>query len=864
MQRSRTAVRGSLSLFLAGVVLGSAPAAAPLQPFREEPLPVGARARLGTARFRVTGDIRAVALSPDGKRLAVVRGARLSLLDSMSGRMLRTLATVNEDLGDELVFVDHGQLLALADHRGILVWDVVTGKRAANKLENKPMDSRLAFSAGGRAFAVTERTERDGTYSVLVRDLLTGKRLTCIRSSLVRMFWIALSPDGKLLATSGEEEEGAKKGENTSLRQVVRLWDVTTGKAKQDLPTGVWTVRDGGFSPDGRLLVTVTEQSQVQLWEVKTGNKRWEGKKRWETGLAKSSVSKVCFNADGEQLAVIDLTGMVEVWETRKGKRIGNHGPEVNMPTGVGFRSDGRPMAWGCRQQVLHFWNPVSGADFVPPGGHRVPVHALVFGRGGRILYALDQKARLLHWDLATGKELRSFGLGRRLYGNQIWGKAAFAPDGRELVMPDYSDNLLVIDPQTGRKRYTLGAEHVWSAGWQVAFAADGSRLGGFVNVHHNYPDRELPVLIRDRARDRAISGVTADFRKAVGKRMDGVQIPRSVSGAFSSDGRRVAVAVTVGEERGRSRIDLIGWDLDSGKKLGTCRLPGTVWPRLAVAADGQSVVVTGAAGKLFVCDLVHGRVKGTIYRRWGDVLAGPLFSPDGRSFAIATDDHKGNAAARVLEWASWGERHVFRAGPAQALAYAPDGRTLLSGQDDTTILLWDLARRVGTGTPPARLWEQLNQEDAAVAGRAVQELAARPAVAVALLRERLKVPAAPTRAVVQQLIARLGADTFEERQAASAQLGRYREAVERALRAALAAKPDLEVRRRLERLLADLDRPTKEEVVQMRCVEVLQRAGTPGARDLLKDLAGGPEGLLHREAAQALRWLERKVTDKR
>jgi WD40 repeat protein len=523
----------------------------------------------------------------------------------------------------------------------------------------------------------------------------------------------------------------------------------------------------------------------------------------------------------------------------------------VTAPVSVGFRADGRPVAWGCKQQVLHLWNPVSGAAITPPGGHRVPVHALGFGGDGRFAYALDQQARLLHWDLATGKELRSFSFGRLLYGKRIWGMAAFAPDGRELVVPDYSENLVILDPRTGRKRQALGAEHVWSAGWQVAFAADGSQLGGFVNVHRSFPNREFPVLIRDQVREKVISGVTADFRGI------GEGTPRTVSGAFSRDGRRVAVAVAVGDER--DYTNLTGWDLDAKKKLATWRLPGSGWRGMAVAADSRSVVVTGAGGKLVVCDMLHGRVKGTIDRRWGDVLAGPLFSPDGRTFAIATDDHKGNAAIRILEWASWEERHVFRAGPALALAYAPDGRTLLSGQDDTTILLWDLAGgRVGTETPSARLWQQLH-EDAGVAGRAVQELASRPAVAVALLRDRLKVPAASPRAAVQKLIARLGADTFEERQAASAGLARYRSSVEPALRAALAAKPDLEVRRRLERLLASLERPTKEEVGQIRCVEVLQRAGTPQARGLLKELAGGPEGFLSREAARTLRGLDRR-----
>jgi hypothetical protein len=427
-------------------------------------------------------------------------------------------------------------------------------------------------------------------------------------------------------------------------------------------------------------------------------------------------------------------------------------------------------------------------------------------------------------------------------------GTAAFAPDGRQLVVPERA-NLSLIDPQSGRKQRELGEDHAWSRGWQVAFSGDGKRLGGFIRLHHSYPSRKLPVLIRDLTRDRDIHGVTVHFREAQGW-------VRQAFGAFSPDGRYVAVAQVIGE----SETELVGWDLTAGKKLGTCRLPGGGKPSLAVAGDGRSAVLA-ADDKLFICNLIEGRRKGTIDPGWGTILAGPVFSPDHRTFAIATADSKGQAAVRVIEWISWGQRHEFPACPAQTLAFAPDGKTLLSGHRDTTILLWDLTGgRISQDTPPARLWQQLHHEDGAVAGRAIQELVQRPTAALRLVDERLKDKAvAPTRAVVQRLIARLGADSYEDRQSASAELARHRHAIEAHLRAALATKPDLEMRRRLERLLASLDHPTRQEVAQARSVEVLQRIATPQARALLKDLAGTHPAFLGREAAQALRWRVRR-----
>jgi hypothetical protein len=70
---------------------------------------------------------------------------------------------------------------------------------------------------------------------------------------------VALSDDGRLLATSGRDQE-------------VRLWDVATGNS-----TGI-VIRPGNFvsalamTPDGKRLVTVTDDGQIRVWETAFGN----------------------------------------------------------------------------------------------------------------------------------------------------------------------------------------------------------------------------------------------------------------------------------------------------------------------------------------------------------------------------------------------------------------------------------------------------------------------------------------------------------------------------------------------------------------------------------------------------------------
>jgi hypothetical protein len=252
------------------------------------------------------------------------------------------------------------------------------------------------------------------------------------------------------------------------------------------------------------------------------------------------------------------------------------------------------------------------------------------------------------------------------------------------------------------------------------------------------------------------------------------------------------------------------------------------------------------------------------------EVTAGPVFSPDGRTLALATSGGKKGPAVRVIEWASSGERHAFptSAGKAEALAFSPDGMVLASGQADTTILLWDLTGRSGprpwlrNPSPLGRLWDRLRGKDSAAAGQALQELLNRPKAALALFRDRLR-PAAvrkPDPATMSKLLARLGAARLADREAAARKLQALRRAVEPDLRQALAAGTDLEVRRRLEALLAALARPTPDEVFQVRCVEVLEHLGTPEAHRVLQRLAkGAPGARLTQEAEAALQRLAKR-----
>jgi hypothetical protein len=246
-------------------------------------------------------------------------------------------------------------------------------------------------------------------------------------------------------------------------------------------------------------------------------------------------------------------------------------------------------------------------------------------------------------------------------------------------------------------------------------------------------------------------------------------------------------------------------------------------------------------------------------------------FSPDGRCFAWAD-------AQRLLVWdLPTGKVVVERTAPgpptrhgnwaSAGVAFAPDGRTVATGQTDGTILLWDVAAYRWALAPTAverdACWNDLAGADAARAFRAVGRLAADPAATVAWLRERCRPAAAIPAADWQAWLADLDSPTFTRREAAARQLAEAGGRAEPILRAALERQLSAEARRRIEVLLArSKSRLTAQELREARAVWVLECIGTAAARELLQALADGdPSARSTHEARAALHRLTHRPT---
>jgi hypothetical protein len=216
------------------------------------------------------------------------------------------------------------------------------------------------------------------------------------------------------------------------------------------------------------------------------------------------------------------------------------------------------------------------------------------------------------------------------------------------------------------------------------------------------------------------------------------------------------------------------------------------------------------------------------------------------------------------MEVATGNERQTFAGhkGGVVSLTFSADANTLVSGGNDTTLLVWDLTGRGGAtgGVLSAddlnARWLDLLGNDAPRAYQAVRTFAASPAAAVGLFRERIKPISPPDEKRIAKFIAELDSDEFSVRKNAATELEKLGDLAAAACRKALSGQPALEVRRRLEALLgklaAEARQPSAERLRVLRALEVLELARTDEARNLLATLAQGAPGAWLTQEARA------------
>ncbi|HEY7427957.1 MAG TPA: WD40 repeat domain-containing protein [Gemmataceae bacterium] len=522
----------------------------------------------------------------------------------------------------------------------IYLWDMASGRR--RELTGKI----FVFSPDGKRLASADKSR------VVCWDTSTGEPIWQKEIRIFDEMWITLafSPDGRTLIAAPHHDKDAW-----------HVWDAATGQAVEGLRLPHKSlVNDLAVAPDGRTLVfvafrdvgTLRVDRRIRLWDLREG-------KLLHTLSGEGVIGP--FFPDGKSFLSND--GVLQRWELATGRplfaesyKLGHQGRVIQMV----YSPDGRRLASADREGTVRLWDVATNKTLHILRGHHFNYFSMAFTPDGKFLVTGALEGKIHIWDVETGKLVRRIPLrGSEDKDKNIHvRRLQVTADGRSLLVLEY-------DPQrqpavlsrwnlaTGERktRDEFNADLTASV-----FSPDGQMLAAGLELL-DAATLKSRVLLEENSVTKlgGCYAFSADGRMAAGL------ITRQTKGDDAPTRSTTVVGLQIWETAtGKTRRCI---PLDNPRQFQFTKITFNGNVPLALSPDGRYLAAADAQG-LWVWEVASGKV----------VLQRPI--P-----ALMRENTVGKPFASCL-------------------CFAPDGRTLATGNVNSTILIWNLPQ---AQQPPAK-----------------------------------------------------------------------------------------------------------------------------------------------------------------
>jgi len=490
-------------------------------------------------------------------------------------------------------------------------------------------------------------------------QLDTGGHMALIRKMI-------FTPDGKKLISASDDK-------------TIRIWDVRTGRTTQILRGEITEGETGkiysiALSPNGRVLAAAgdTEATKgsghpIRLYDLKTG--RIFGLLKGHSG----AVLSLDFSKDGKYLASGGMDDTAILWDIKKRTRLlrlKGHVGDVNV---VRFAAKGRHLVTGGDDKTVRLWRALDGRALAILKKHKDVVRDISVSPGGTMFVsgAVDGQIHLRRSD--NGRLIKSFG-DKRFEVTSL----TFAPDGKSILSGSGSSpyHSFLWDLKSGKKSLVYKSHN--NIVLATAISPKGKLLamaGGNNNEIHLWNRQSGKLIKKLKGVGRAVwaVGFSPNGRNIAWGHVDQFKVPNDLS-PLKFMLRLPRAGRTTGEPRRFIR---------SGRRFirAVPRQKGFRLTHRSAGKFGYFDTIDVVKDKNVIAGLVRGEQDGYAHNTYS-------FLPDRN--AIVTGGGHGFLSAYGINGRKAGE-YIGHTGDVWAIAISRDGKRLISGSDDQTLRLWNV-----------------------------------------------------------------------------------------------------------------------------------------------------------------------------
>ncbi len=299
---------------------------------------------------------------------------------------------------------DGGSVVTASDDGTARVWHSNVDPVAAVVGRHDGAGRAVAYGFGGTIVSVG-----------LDKTLRVWRNLTLVRS--IRLpadaVDVAVSPDGRLLATAGVDGRGL-------------LWGAEDGRLVRSFPHGA-PLTAIAFDASGGRLATAGEDGTARVWNTATGGAQ---------GVLThgGAVTGISFSRDGARLATAGVDGEGRVWRLRDRRLLGKLVGHENELTSIAFSPSGTQIVTASVDADARVWSVSTFRTQRLLRGHAAVVSEAVFSPDGRWI-ATAGPTTIGVWETVSGRRIDEGTpvLYVRGHGPRVR-SVAFAPDSRRVA----------------------------------------------------------------------------------------------------------------------------------------------------------------------------------------------------------------------------------------------------------------------------------------------------------------------------------------------------------------------------------------------------------------------------------------------